>query len=44
MVYENPLCNINRFVLQEKEILLGGLSDCEELSGEFLQDIIRQVS
>ena len=30
--------NINRFVLQEMGILLGGLSDCEELVGVITGD------
>ena len=33
LVLENPMYNINRFVLQESGNLLGGLSDCEELVG-----------
>jgi len=31
LVYDNAIYNINRFVLQGSGILLGGLSDCEEL-------------
>jgi len=30
---ENPIYNTNRFVLQGSGISLGGVSDCEELSG-----------
>ena len=33
----NPIYNIKWFVLQERGILLGGLSDCEELVGGYSQ-------
>jgi len=34
-----PIYNINRFVLQEYGILLGGVSDCEELCGGNLEGV-----
>ncbi len=33
VMYVNPINNINWFKLQRVRILLGGLSDCEELVG-----------
>jgi hypothetical protein len=33
VIYVNPIYNINQFVLQEHGILLGRVSDCEELVG-----------
>ena len=33
VVYENPIYNINRFVLQESGSYLEGVSDCEDLVG-----------
>ena len=40
MIYVNPICNTNRFVIQEKGILLGECLTCEELSGGYLQEMM----
>jgi len=36
VLYVNPIYNTNRFVLQEVGILLGVVTDCEELGGGLL--------
>ena len=42
-VHENTIYNINRFVLQEIGDFTWRVSDCEELSGGYLQEEVRLV-